>query len=162
MNFFRGGMHALIGVDIVVFSFHCHIQVWRILVWTTKRSIEKSFNFQGDYIHRHAWLKLADSQVVCQVMPIFAELADEPNPFFHEGWNWGLREPLLSTENEAPILQKGSSRVKCMDGVILISMTTCFIGYCLVQWSPCWALTYSHSQTTFWLVLLVTYLVMLL
>ncbi|KAH9531449.1 hypothetical protein CY35_19G038700 [Sphagnum magellanicum] len=92
VNFFRGGMHALIGVDIVVFSFHCHIQV----------------------------------------MPIFAELADEPNPFFHEGWNWGLREPLLSTENEAPILQKGSSRVKCMDGVILISMTTCFIGYCLV------------------------------
>jgi amino acid permease len=27
VNFFRGGMHALIGVDIVVFSFHCHIQV---------------------------------------------------------------------------------------------------------------------------------------
>ncbi|KAG0585867.1 hypothetical protein KC19_2G045600 [Ceratodon purpureus] len=91
VNYFEGGYHTFIALDVLVFAFHCHIQV----------------------------------------MPIFAELADNPNPFFRKR----LGEPLLNDEDikaEEVLCQRKSLRVKRMDGIVIISMTTCLICYCLV------------------------------
>lgn len=71
-----------------------------------------------------------------QVVPIFAELADNPWPFIGDG-RLPLEERLLPVP-EGLIIEKAHSRrrstkVKRMDGVILISMTICFVGYCLVS-----------------------------
>ncbi|XP_024395342.1 uncharacterized protein [Physcomitrium patens] len=91
INYFEGGYHTFIALDVLVFAFHCHIQV----------------------------------------MPIFAELADNSNGFFYER----LNEPLLGDEdksNEEQLCQRKSSRVKRMDHCIMISMTVCLVSYCLV------------------------------
>ncbi|KAL3697453.1 hypothetical protein R1sor_011529 [Riccia sorocarpa] len=86
------GKHVFILMDIVVFAFHCHIQV----------------------------------------VPVFAELAPNPRPFFGGG-RGELKDPLLEAE-AVTRSQPGrrSERVKRMDAVILVSMTICFVGYCLV------------------------------
>ncbi|KAL3697456.1 hypothetical protein R1sor_011532 [Riccia sorocarpa] len=75
-----------------------------------------------------------------QVVPIFAELAPNPKPFFGGGTTRAkdfqakaLEDPLLEAEplSRSQPGQK-SERVKRMDAVILVSMTICFVGYCMV------------------------------
>ena len=66
---------------------------------------------------------------LCQVMPIFAELADNPKPLF----GGSLQEPLLKPEEEELVPQACNlTRVYRMDKIVMISMSVCFISYCLV------------------------------
>ncbi|KAL2644170.1 hypothetical protein R1flu_011757 [Riccia fluitans] len=67
-----------------------------------------------------------------QVVPIFAELAQNPKPFFGGGQG-ALKEPLLENGAVSEISStRRSERVKRMDAVIFVSMTICFVGYCMV------------------------------
>ncbi|CAM6100998.1 unnamed protein product [Calypogeia fissa] len=68
-----------------------------------------------------------------QVVPIFAELAEHPHPFFKRDKD-PLEEEVLDEEIISEMLVEGnrSERVKRMDGVIFVSMSICFIGYVLV------------------------------
>lgn len=70
-----------------------------------------------------------------QVIPIFAELADHPWPFIGEGRK-PLEERLLPVpeglNTGRPLTRVRSIRLRRMDGIIFISMTICFVGYCLV------------------------------
>lgn len=118
---------------------------------------------KGDFIKqtiRGNILNLADKyqRCLCQVMPIFAELADNPNPFFNER----LKEPLLDDEDtnrEEQLCQRKSRRVKRMDEIVIISMTLCLICYCLVRctflcffqmhirYDFCWLAGYCNPET---------------
>ncbi|BBN01605.1 hypothetical protein MPTK1_2g08750 [Marchantia polymorpha subsp. ruderalis] len=67
-----------------------------------------------------------------QVVPIFAELAEHPSPFFGDEKGL-LEERLLDEEVIAHISSRQrSERVKRMDGVIFTSMSLCVVCYCLV------------------------------
>ncbi|KAG0565939.1 hypothetical protein M758_7G024100 [Ceratodon purpureus] len=70
-----------------------------------------------------------------QVIPIFAELAENPWPFIGSGRK-PLEERLLPVPEGLnigrPLTRVRSIRLRRMDGIILISMTICFVGYCLV------------------------------
>lgn len=71
---------------------------------------------------------------MCQVVPIFAELAEHPHPFFDRHKD-PLEEELLDEEviSEMEVDGSRTERVKRMDGVIFVSMSICFIAYCLVS-----------------------------
>jgi hypothetical protein len=73
---------------------------------------------------------------VCQVIPIFSELAENPWPFIGEGRK-PLEERLLPVPEGLnigrPLTRVRSIRLRRMDGIILISMTICLVGYCLVR-----------------------------
>ncbi|BBN02053.1 hypothetical protein Mp_2g12390 [Marchantia polymorpha subsp. ruderalis] len=67
-----------------------------------------------------------------QVVPIFAELAEMPKPFFGNG-KGPLEERLLDDEVLSQVTSRQrSERVKRMDAVIFVSMSICLIGYCMV------------------------------
>ncbi|KAG6554569.1 hypothetical protein Mapa_003587 [Marchantia paleacea] len=67
-----------------------------------------------------------------QVVPIFAELAENPTPFFGDEKGL-LEERLLDEEVISQIsLRQRSERVKRMDGVVFTSMSLCVVCYCLV------------------------------
>lgn len=68
-----------------------------------------------------------------QVVPVFAELVEHPNPFFGARKD-SLVQKFLDEESNSEIPRKGcrSERIKRMDGVIFVSMTICFILYTLV------------------------------
>ncbi len=73
---------------------------------------------------------------MCQVIPIFAELAEHPWPFIGEGRK-PLEERLLPVpeglNTGRPLIRVRSIRLRRMDGIIFISMTICFVGYCLAS-----------------------------
>ena len=73
---------------------------------------------------------------MCQVVPIFAELAEHPWHFVGEGRK-PLEERLLPVPEGLnigrPLTRVRSIRLRRMDGIIFISMTICFVGYCLVR-----------------------------
>lgn len=73
---------------------------------------------------------------MCQVIPIFAELAEHPWPFIGEGRK-PLEERLLPVpeglNTGRSLIRVRSIRLRRMDGIIFISMTICFVGYCLAS-----------------------------
>lgn len=72
-------------------------------------------------------------QTHIQVVSIFAELAEHPHPFLKSHKD-SLKEQVRDEETlpEIPVERCRSERVKRMDGIIVLSMTICFILYSLV------------------------------
>ncbi|KAL3697430.1 hypothetical protein R1sor_011506 [Riccia sorocarpa] len=67
-----------------------------------------------------------------QVITIFSELSEHPDPFFGDG-KYLLEERLLDEEVISQISKRQrSKRVRRMDAVIFLSMSICLVGFCLI------------------------------